>query len=62
MAVACAKELAEGIEAVRGVSGQDGDGPAIVIVPLLKEGCHDTEVDVEQGLKTLGLGIGKSQA
>jgi hypothetical protein len=57
VAVACAKELAEGIEAVGNGSRQEGEGPAIVVVPLLKEGCHDTEVDIEQGLRALASGI-----
>jgi hypothetical protein len=57
VAVACAKELAEGIEAVGNGSGHGEDAPAIVVVPLLKDGCRDTEVDIEQGLRTLASGL-----
>jgi hypothetical protein len=61
VAVACAKELAEGIEAVGGAAGRDGDEPVIVVVPLCKEGCHDTEVDIERGLATLSRGIARNE-
>jgi hypothetical protein len=57
LAVACARELAEGIEAVGKASGGNGDRPAIVVVPLTRDGCHDTEVDLEQALGALASGI-----
>ncbi len=57
VAVACARELGEGVEAV-GAIPRDGnrERPAIVVVPLLKDGCVDTEVDVDQALDALAAG------
>ncbi|MFC1962677.1 DUF116 domain-containing protein [Chloroflexota bacterium] len=53
VAVACDKELVAGIEGVRGVSeGEDGL-PVVEIIPLLKDGCVDTEVDEGRVLKAI---------
>jgi len=53
VAVACDKELEEGIEAVE-KTVQDGmEMPVVEIVPLLSDGCVDTEVDEELLLKTI---------
>ncbi len=56
VAVACQKELEEGIHGVRELSGGDELAPPIVIIPLVKDGCVDTEVDEEQALKVITLG------
>lgn len=45
VAVACHKELAEGLEAVDEIEWQNGR-PTVASVPLLLDGCVDTEVDV----------------
>ena len=45
VAIACNKELAEGRDAVEKMEWAGGM-PASAIVPLLRDGCVDTEVDV----------------
>jgi hypothetical protein len=54
VAVACEKELELGL---RGVEEMVQDGkvemPSITVIPLSKEGCVDTEVDVQQALEAL---------
>jgi squalene-hopene/tetraprenyl-beta-curcumene cyclase len=56
VAVACAKELAEGIEEVKALMSGDSPPPPIAIIPLTKDGCVDTEVDIEQALRVVALG------
>jgi len=56
VAVACSKELEEGIHGVRELGEVDGLELPIVIVPLTKDGCVDTEVDVGQALEVIALG------
>lgn len=56
VAVACQKELEEGIHGVRELSSSDRLTPPIVIIPLAKDGCVDTEVDEEQAIKMITLG------
>lgn len=57
VAVACHKELQEGVEAVQAMrDGGAASQPAIVTVPLLTDGCVNTEVDEELVLQTLALG------
>lgn len=56
VAVACDKELAEGIEGVRELVKDEQDMPAIVTIPLLTNGCVDTTVDEEQVMKAIVLG------
>ena len=56
VAVACHKELDEGIHGVRELADVDGPELPIVIAPLTKDGCVDTEVDVEQALEIIALG------
>ena len=46
VAVACPKELVMGVEAVRSLS-DNGWEPVVITIDLLKDGCVDTEVDVE---------------
>ncbi len=46
VAVACDKELEEGLEAVAEIKWEN-EPPPVAVVPLLRDGCVDTEVDVE---------------
>jgi hypothetical protein len=55
IAVACDKELEEGVKAIQGLA-KDDDVPLIVIVPLLKDGCVDTVVDTDEALEVIGAG------
>jgi hypothetical protein len=45
VAVACDKELEEGLEAIAEMEWENGE-PAVATVPLSRDGCVDTEVDV----------------
>ena len=58
VAVACQKELEMGLEEVTKL-GQDlgWDAPVAMVIPLLKDGCVDTQVDVEKALETIRLGV-----
>jgi uncharacterized protein len=56
IAVACRKELEEGIESVCKLAGTDAQIPPIVVIPLTKDGCVDTEVNVDQALGKISLG------
>lgn len=50
-AVACDKELKEGIENVKElIDGKETSLPLIDVIPLTKEGCIDTEVEIEKAL------------
>ncbi len=53
LAIACYKELLEGVQAVEEVPAEEK--PVIVTLPLLRDGCVDTEVDVEEALRLLRL-------
>jgi hypothetical protein len=55
VAIACHKELEEGINEVEKLI-KDNITPVMVIVPLLKDGCIDTEVDDERALEIISLG------
>jgi uncharacterized protein len=55
VAIACKKELQEGVESVGEIS-DDSYKPVIVSVPLTKDGCVDTEVDEKLAEKTIYLG------
>jgi hypothetical protein len=46
IAIACDKELEEGLEAIAQMEWEDGR-PIVVTFPLSRDGCVDTEVDVE---------------
>ncbi len=56
VAVACRKELEQGMQAVSEALSASEDGPAILAVPLSKEGCVDTEVDIPRALQAIDLG------
>jgi hypothetical protein len=55
VAVACAKELMEGAEGVKSLA-KDQIEPLIVIIPLSKDGCLDTEVEVEEAIVIIRTG------
>jgi hypothetical protein len=61
VAIACMKELAEGVDAVKELEGNEKDNgssnhaPVILSVPLLKDGCVDTEVDEEEAERIISL-------
>lgn len=46
IAIACDKELEEGLEAIAQMEWES-DQPIVVTFPLSQDGCVDTEVDVE---------------
>jgi hypothetical protein len=46
IAIACDKELEEGLEAIAQMEWE-GDRPIVVTFPLSQDGCVDTEVDIE---------------
>jgi geranylgeranyl diphosphate synthase type II len=56
VAVACDKELEMGVNGLE-CAAQNGEAemPAVVVIPLLKDGCVDTEVDLELALRTLEI-------
>ena len=56
VAVACQKELEEGVQDVRKMGSEDISAIPIVVVPLSKDGCIDTEVDEEGALEMIALG------
>jgi len=59
VAVACRKELEEGIHGVQGLSSSDELMPPIIVIPLTKDGCVDTDVDEEQALEMIALGCSR---
>ena len=61
VAIACQKELEEGVNNVNGLDG-NGYRPLLVVIPLARDGCVDTEVDLEPALKTVSAGCGESAA
>jgi hypothetical protein len=54
LAVACPKELTLGIEAIMSLSS-NGWNPVVVTIDLTRDGCLDTEVDVEEVLEFINL-------
>jgi hypothetical protein len=55
VAIACKKELSEGIQGVKKLVSTKA-APLIVIVPLTKDGCVDTEVDEEKAHEIIACG------
>jgi len=51
VAVACSRELEEGVERVMRMGLPEP--PVIVVVPLLRDGCIDTEVDAPSVLRAI---------
>ena len=57
VAVACHKELVEGVEAVESMARSgDKEAPVIATIPLSKDGCVDTEVNEELALEAISVG------
>lgn len=56
VAIACQKELEEGVHGVQELSQSSDPMPVILVIPLAKDGCVDTEVDEEQALRMISLG------
>jgi hypothetical protein len=56
VAVACAKELKEGVSGVQELEMEGAPAPVIAVIPLSRDGCIDTEVDQDKALETLSLG------
>lgn len=54
VAVACEKELEEGVNNVKGL--ENSQAPLVVVIPLSKDGCVDTEVDIDAALEMMSLG------
>jgi hypothetical protein len=48
--------LEEGVHGVRELADVDGTALPIAIVPLAKDGCVDTEVDLEKTIEMITLG------
>jgi geranylgeranyl diphosphate synthase, type II len=61
VAVACQKELDEGVGNVNSISATDYR-PLMVVIPLVHDGCVDTEVDMELALRVLSAGCPESPA
>ena len=55
VAIACQKELQEGVESVTEFS-ETNNRPVIISVPLTKDGCVDTEVDEVLAMEAIYLG------
>ncbi len=58
VAVACDKELAAGVAGVKEVSGKGMPLPSMVVIPLVRDGCVDCEVDEEEAIRMIRLGCG----
>ena len=57
IAIACKKELNEGIEAIRELNNKSKfngkDMPVIKTIPLTKDGCVDTEINIISAAKII---------
>jgi len=56
VAVACQKELQDGVHGVRELVGNGLKMIPIVVVPLSQDGCVNTEVDIKLALEKIALG------
>lgn len=56
VAVACDKELEEGMRGVNELASESRQEIPIVVIPLSKDGCLDTEVDIRVALEKIALG------
>ncbi len=56
VAVACMKELEEGIDNVARLADNVSQAPPIVLVPLTKDGCVNTEVNVMEAIAKISIG------
>lgn len=50
VAVACENELNEGVANVSELFGSGNQAPDITIIPLVREGCIDTRVDIKKAV------------
>ncbi len=55
VAVACEKELQKGVQGVKELPEMEIT-PIIVIIPLIRDGCVDTQVDIKEALKIINAG------
>lgn len=62
VAVACQKELMDGIHGVSELDGDTQPTLPIVVIPLSKDGCVDTEVDLKLALEKIALGCSPQPA
>ena len=60
IAVACRKELEEGLDTARKTEWTEGM-PAAALIPLLRDGCVDTEVDIAAAQVIIRTYAGDSQ-
>ena len=60
VAVACDKELEEGLEAIDQMEWENGH-PTVAVVPLLRDGCVDTEVDIEMARAVIFSSNGRGE-
>ena len=61
IAIACKKELDEGIKAIKSHQIKKkfkNKIPVVVTLPLLTDGCVDTKVDLEWAIKIINAGNG----
>jgi hypothetical protein len=56
VAIACAKELQEGVEGVRAMGNNGSEVASITVIPLVRDGCIDTEVDESAAVEALRQG------
>jgi hypothetical protein len=56
VAVACDKELQEGIHGVLELAGDKQPALPIVVIPLSHDGCVDTEVNIDMAIEKIALG------
>lgn len=54
VAVACEKELEEGVHGVQ--EAAEGEAPLMVVIPLTRDGCVDTEVDIDEARRIISIG------
>jgi hypothetical protein len=62
VAIACYKELEEGVAGVRQLADNLEVPPAIITVPLTRDGCVDTEVDEARAAAAIRLGCQQETA
>lgn len=58
VAIACQKELQEGLEAMEQITWSNGR-PIVVAIPLTQDGCVDTLVDVELATRVITAANGR---
>ncbi len=59
VAVACEEELRMGVDAVLRMEEYQSQGPVIVVVPLARDGCADTEVNANLVMRAINLRPGQ---